>query len=76
MFLQAFNLGQVGDADAPVDRAKQVSAFPPNYIHSLDSCHMMMTAVAMRREGKAFVGVHDSFWTHACDVPRMNAIVR
>jgi DNA-directed RNA polymerase len=29
----------------PVARSKQRSAFPPNYIHSLDSSHMMMTAI-------------------------------
>ena len=27
----------------PVNSRKQGSAFPPNYIHSLDSCHMMLT---------------------------------
>jgi DNA-directed RNA polymerase len=27
----------------PVNPRKQGSAFPPNYIHSLDSCHMMLT---------------------------------
>jgi DNA-directed RNA polymerase len=29
----------------PVNAKKQGSAFPPNYIHSLDSCHMMLTCV-------------------------------
>ena len=48
--------------------AKQASAFPPNYIHSLDASHMMMTARACHDRGIAFAGVHDSFWTHAADV--------
>jgi DNA-directed RNA polymerase len=26
--------------------------------------------------GLAFAGVHDSFWTHAGDVPRMNQLLR
>lgn len=43
----------------------QVLAFPPNYIHSLDSSHMMMTALACQEAGLAFGAVHDSFWSHA-----------
>lgn len=26
--------------------------------------------------GLTFAGVHDSFWTHACSVPKMNEILR
>jgi DNA-directed RNA polymerase len=29
----------------PVNKKKQGSAFPPNYIHSLDSTHMMLTCL-------------------------------
>lgn len=60
----------------PVMKARQKSAFPPNFIHSIDSTHMMQTAVACHAEGLAFAGVHDSFWTHPCDVDRMNQILR
>ncbi|KAL1205880.1 DNA-directed RNA polymerase 2, chloroplastic/mitochondrial [Cardamine amara subsp. amara] len=55
---------------------RQRTAFPPNYIHSLDGSHMMMTAVACKRAGVCFAGVHDSFWTHACDVDKLNIILR
>ncbi|KAI5678798.1 hypothetical protein M9H77_09748 [Catharanthus roseus] len=55
---------------------RQKSAFPPNFVHSLDGSHMMMTAVACREAGLNFAGVHDSYWTHACDVDRMNRILR
>ncbi len=33
---------------------KQGSAFPPNYIHSLDSTHMMMTALKCKEAGGQF----------------------
>lgn len=33
------------------DTSKQATAFPPNYIHSLDSTHMMMTALACKDAG-------------------------
>ncbi|KAJ6863289.1 DNA-directed RNA polymerase 3 [Populus alba x Populus x berolinensis] len=55
---------------------KQRTAFPPNFVHSLDGSHMMMTAVACRDAGLCFAGVHDSFWTHARDVDLMNSILR
>ena len=33
-------------SDTPVDEGRQTSAFPPNFIHSLDATHMFMTAIA------------------------------
>ncbi|KAI4314037.1 hypothetical protein L6164_026980 [Bauhinia variegata] len=55
---------------------RQRTAFPPNFVHSLDGSHMMMTAIACKRAGLKFAGVHDSYWTHACDVDEMNRILR
>ncbi|KAL8038499.1 hypothetical protein ABFX02_11G111200 [Erythranthe guttata] len=55
---------------------RQRTAFPPNFVHSLDGSHMMMTAIACRNEGLTFAGVHDSYWTHACDVDEMSSILR
>ncbi|OON23578.1 DNA-directed RNA polymerase [Opisthorchis viverrini] len=55
---------------------KQQNAFPPNFIHSLDSCHMMLTALHCFREGITFASVHDCFWTHAATVNEMNRICR
>nr|AAD22976.1 T7-like RNA polymerase [Zea mays] len=55
---------------------RQKTAFPPNFVHSLDGSHMMMTAVACKRQGLNFAGVHDSYWTHASDVDTMNKILR
>ncbi|XP_058187793.1 DNA-directed RNA polymerase 2, chloroplastic/mitochondrial-like isoform X1 [Rhododendron vialii] len=55
---------------------RQRTAFPPNFVHSLDGSHMMMTVVACKKAGLNFAGVHDSYWTHACDVEEMNRILR
>lgn len=33
-------------SDTPVNENRQTSAFPPNFIHSLDATHMFMTAIA------------------------------
>lgn len=62
--------------DKPVMKQRQRTAFPPNYIHSIDSSHMMLTAIACRDAGLDFAGVHDSFWTHAGTVEQMNAMLR
>jgi len=62
--------------DLPIHKSKQTSAFPPNYIHSLDSSHMLLTALEMDRRGLTFSAVHDSFWTHPCDVDEMNDALR
>lgn len=59
-----------------VSRRKQLQAFPPNFIHSLDATHMMLSANACHEAGLTFAAVHDSFWTHPCDIDRMNQILR
>ncbi|KAI9298954.1 DNA/RNA polymerase [Neoconidiobolus thromboides FSU 785] len=60
----------------PVNSRKQRTAFPPNFIHSLDASHMMLTSIKMAEEQLSFASVHDSYWTHACDVDKMNVHIR
>eukprot|EP00002_Diphylleia_rotans_P025108 TRINITY_DN4966_c0_g1_i2.p1 TRINITY_DN4966_c0_g1~~TRINITY_DN4966_c0_g1_i2.p1 ORF type:complete len:1151 (+),score=259.80 TRINITY_DN4966_c0_g1_i2:177-3629(+) len=62
--------------DAPIMAGQQRTAFPPNFIHSLDSTHMFMTAIECDRNNVAFAAVHDSFWTHAGTTTSMNSILR
>ncbi|KAL2176962.1 uncharacterized protein P884DRAFT_260472 [Thermothelomyces heterothallicus CBS 202.75] len=64
------------DRDDPVNRRKQLQAFPPNFIHSLDASHMMLSALECDAIGLTFAAVHDSFWTHAADVDAMNRVIR
>ncbi|KKY37675.1 putative dna-dependent rna polymerase [Diaporthe ampelina] len=60
----------------PVNRRKQLQAFPPNFIHSLDASHMILSALECDALGLTFAAVHDSFWTHAADVDTMNRVLR
>lgn len=60
----------------PVSRRKQLQAFPPNFIHSLDATHMLLSALKCTEQGMTFASIHDSFWTHACDVDDMSIILR
>jgi DNA-directed RNA polymerase len=66
----------IEDEALPVSGLKQQSAFPPNFVHSLDATHMLMTSLKMKNMGLVFAAVHDSYWTHACDVPFMSVALR
>ena len=73
--LQTVVLTNTSD-NLPLHKSRQVTAFPPNYVHSLDASHMLFTAIEMDRRGLTFSAVHDSFWTHPCDVDEMNVVLR
>lgn len=64
------------NAPAEVSPMKQAAAFPPNYIHSLDATHMLLTAVKCHQSGITFASVHDSYWTHASSVESMSEVIR
>ena len=68
----------ISDPNAPttVNSQKQASAFPPNFVHSLDATHMMLTALECRSHGLTFASVHDSYWTHAGNIDQMSAMIR
>ncbi|CAI8041868.1 DNA-directed RNA polymerase, mitochondrial, partial [Geodia barretti] len=74
--LQGLNMRVAWNPSYPPDTRKQKNAMPPNFVHSLDSTHMMLTALHAHRAGISFVAVHDSYWTHACFVDTMNRICR
>lgn len=52
--------------------AREMSqSLSPNYIHSLDACHMRMSInKAMEIGGMSFAMIHDSFGVHAADMRR------
>lgn len=56
---------------------KQKQGISPNFVHSLDSAHMMLTVNAAKEKGiHNFAMIHDDFGTHACDVPDLRNIIR
>ncbi|KAL8177892.1 UNVERIFIED_CONTAM: hypothetical protein K2H54_022978 [Gekko kuhli] len=74
--MQTVNLNSRHDTSQKPDTVKQKNAFPPNFIHSLDSTHMMLTSLHCHRRGLTFVSVHDCYWTHALTVDIMNQVCR
>ena len=73
--LQRLSLLEPSASD-PVSKRKQLQGFPPNFIHSLDATHMLLSALKCDEIGVMFASVHDSFWTHAADVDTMNRVLR
>lgn len=73
--MQALNLSEPHRSD-PVSKRKQLQGFPPNFIHSLDATHMLLSALKCDELGLSFAAVHDSFWTHASDIDTMNTVLR
>ena len=52
-----------------LDTRKMSQSLSPNYIHSLDACHMRMAICrAMEIGGMSFAMIHDSFGVHAADM--------
>ncbi|CAD2219874.1 DNA-dependent RNA polymerase, putative [Angomonas deanei] len=35
-----------------------------------------MTALEMNKRGLSMMAVHDSYWTYACDLPQLSAVLR
>jgi DNA-directed RNA polymerase len=57
---------------------RQINGISPNFVHSLDACHLMKTIIhAKDKYGiESFSVVHDSFGTHACDIEQLGIILR
>lgn len=68
---------KVYDPDAGVIENRQRQALPPNFVHSLDASHLMMTVAAGSANGiEDWMMIHDSFGTHACNVDLLGEILR
>lgn len=55
------------------NRRKAASGIAPNFVHSLDSTHLMMCINAFSGN---IVPIHDSMATHAADVDEMQRVIR
>lgn len=67
----------VGDSHK-MNKPRQTNGIAPNFVHSLDACHLMMTVNKARihHDIESFAVVHDSFGTHACDIERLGIVLR
>lgn len=62
---------------AVVKKSKQRQAAAPNFVHSMDAAHLMMTVnEAAFYEIDSFAMIHDSFATHAADTGVLFEVLR
>ncbi len=60
-----------------MDGSRAVSGIAPNFVHSLDAAHLMLTAVAAHDASIVDLAViHDSFGTHAAETDRLSRLLR
>lgn len=60
-----------------LSKRRQASGIAPNFVHSLDSAHLMATVGLGVRNGLYnWCMIHDSFGVHACDTSLLNAVLR
>jgi DNA-directed RNA polymerase len=64
------------DTTPGVNKRRAGSGIAANFIHSLDASHLMLTAAGCGRAGLALSVIHDSFATHAADIPTLHTILR
>lgn len=63
--------------DGKLDSKAQRNGIAPNFVHSADAAHMMLTTVRAKQAGiKNFAMIHDSFGTTAGDLEVMYQTVR
>jgi DNA-directed RNA polymerase len=66
-----------GSAVRELNKTKQSNGICPNYIHSYDAAHLMLTVCACIPLGlTAFQMIHDSYGTHAPRVPILSRVLR
>jgi DNA-directed RNA polymerase len=58
-------------------KTKQRSTLAPNFVHSLDACHLMMVAIEAKKRGiNSMLLIHDSFGCLPTDMAEFANIVR
>jgi DNA-directed RNA polymerase len=56
---------------------KQANGIAPNFVHGMDSSHLVLTVIHASTAGiDAFAVVHDDYGTHACDAAQLGKSTR
>ena len=61
-----------------LNKQRQVNGIAPNFVHSMDASHLMLTIIGARNDYgiESFSVVHDSFGTHAADMEALSMVLR
>lgn len=67
----------VNQTGTALDSRKQGQGISPNFVHSMDASHLMLTVNACADEGiTSFAMIHDSYGTHAADAEKLSHLLR
>jgi DNA-directed RNA polymerase len=65
------------DVPDKLDKRKQKDGIAPNFVHSMDASHLMLTVNKCKEAGITnFSMIHDSYGTHACDTEKLSELLR
>lgn len=69
---------KVGKPTEDIDIRKQRQGIAPNFVHSMDASHLMLTILKCHEVYgiNSFAVIHDSYATHACDADALFHAVR
>ncbi len=60
-----------------LNKRKQANGISPNFVHSMDASHLMLTINKCLDAGiKSFAFIHDSYATHAADTDKLAELLR
>lgn len=68
---------QIGDFTDELDPRRQASGSAPNFVHSMDASHLLLTVVrASNASIRGFAVIHDSYGTYAADTDALHSHLR
>jgi len=67
----------VGSQSETMDVLKNKLGIAPNFVHSMDACHLMLTCLKAVEYGVTdFAFIHDDYGTHAADTETLHQSIR
>jgi DNA-directed RNA polymerase len=70
--VKTYNIREYTDS---IDKKALRNGSAPNYIHSMDAAHLVLTV--LESSGiTSWQMIHDDFGTHACDIPELHRAIR
>lgn len=67
----------VGTQSDRMDVMRNKLAISPNFVHSMDACHLMLTCMKAHEYGVTdFAFIHDDYGTHASDTDTLHQAIR
>lgn len=67
----------IGTPSVRVNKRRQANSIAPNFVHSCDAAHMVLTTLEFCVDGPRFLWlVHDSYGTHACHAEWLHKSIR